>query len=293
MEYNSLFLESKTYWEIQSELRKLSLLRYVPRCWQLIQPLLCAYYLPKCSVQKKEKITYSTIDMIPKNICYKAREKCKAIINSDIIDSELQQDENKWPKFLDCEDTNIFHESHVFLEIQEQENDTSCQTLEDLKDSPSSDQSYNSISDHESRWSHRFNHTKGQCFYPYLLPSNESHYDGIEGCELNCKSPQFTSDEREKVSNSYFIATMIALISNLLAFITILIGGAGRAIVPSFSLNHIVLVMQICCILPNVFNLTISNIFGIQAVSCRNDGKCCYASCKVCFQLKLLGFNVF
>ena len=140
---------------------------------------------------------FSSVIEKQKNICYKAREKCKAIINSDIIDSEFQQDENKWPKFLDCEDTNIFHESHVFLEIQEQENDTSCQTLEDLKDSPSSDQSYNSISDHESRWSHRFNHTKGQCFYPYLLPSNESYYDGIEGCDLNCKSPQFTSDERE------------------------------------------------------------------------------------------------
>ena len=267
--YSSVYLKDKTYWEVQSQLRNLSVLHYVPRCWQNIQSLLCAYYLPKCSTKITQNTTYSSIDMIPKSVCYKAREKC-GIINSEIIASDLTKEGKIWPEFLDCENTNLFYENQQFLFIeknkigkQDHSNKISCQTHDEIKDS---------TKDGKYVWFLKFDHTKPQCLSPYLLPSNISSYSEIEGCDLSCKSTQFTLEERMFVSNRYSIATIIALILNLLAVATILIG-PDQAVFPSASLHHIVLVMNICCILPNLFNLLITNILGIENVSCRADGK--------------------
>ena len=129
------------------------------------------------------------------------------------------------------------------------------------------------LNQYDMLWTKKFNHTKGQCLTPYFLPSNISSYAGIEGCDLNCRSPQFTPEEGNKITEAFFTTATIALIFNLLTFITILIGGARHAISPSVSLHHIIFVTHVCCILPNLFNLMISNIFGIHEISCQRDGK--------------------
>jgi len=41
---------------------------------------------------------------------------------------------------------------------------------------------------------------------------------------------------------------------------------------PSVSLHHVIFVIHICCIIPNIYNLMISNLFGIQKISCQSDG---------------------
>ena len=246
-------------------------MRYVPKCWKKLQPILCAYYLPKCITNESK--SQNSISMIPKNICLKAREKCE-IISSDAVASDLKVEENEWPEFLDCDNENIFYESHQFLPLERSRNDVKnngtqifCQPLEDLKNSDGN------LNKFDVLWNKKFNHTKEQCLAPYFLPSNISSYEGIEGCDLNCRSPQFTSEERSLITRSFFLIATIALIFNLLTLITILIGGARHAISPSVSLHHIIFVTHICCILPNLYNLMISNVFGIQKISCQNDGK--------------------
>ena len=274
--YQSVYLHDKTYWETQSDLQTLSFLQYVPNCWKNVQPLLCAFYLPKCLIREEENNTFSSINMIPKNICYKAREKCE-IIMSGLAESNFKKEGNEWPEFLNCENTDLFYESQQFLFLQKNKNemkniDVSCKALEDIKDS-NPERKFSRIYDHEALWSLKFNHTKGQCLSPYFLPSNASSYHAIEGCDLNCKSPQFTIEEAERISKAYSITSTIALVFNLLAFITILIGGPMDAISPNVHVHHIMFVTHICCILPNLFNLMVANIAGKENISCQNDGK--------------------
>ena len=278
--YQSIYLHDRTYWETQSNLQNLSFLRYVPNCWEKVQPILCAFYLPKCLIRQEENNTFSSINMIPKNICYKAREKCE-IIKSVLIESKLENEENEWPEFLNCENTDLFYESQQFLFIQKNKNerknkDISCKALEDIKDS-NSDRKFSRIYDHEALWLLKFNHTKGQCLSPYLLPSNVSSYYAIEGCDLNCKSPQFTKDEAEEISKAYSITSAIALVFNILTFITMLIHAPMEAIFPNVHIYHTIFVAHICCIFPNLFNLIMANIVGKENVSCQNDGK--YIDC--------------
>ena len=274
LRYNSIYLKGETYWEILGQLKTWEILSFAPKCWQKIQPLLCAYYLPECSIKNKTNNKVSSISMIPKNVCYEAREKC-GIIHS--LSTNTKSRENRWPEFLDCDNTALFYESQQFLfnekhnkNIKERDGNISCQTVENLKDTTLERKL---IHKHKNLWSLIFNQTKGKCLDPYFLPSNESFYEGIEGCDLNCQSPQFTKEERDFVTNKYFTFISVSLICSMLAFITILIGGAKQAVVPNTSLHHIVLVMQICCILPNIFNLLVPKSFGSENIACREDGK--------------------
>lgn len=148
--YNSVYLTDKTYWEIQSQLHNLSVLRYAPKCWGKIQPLLCAYYLPECSVKNTNNNTFRSIDMIPKNICFEAREKCGIInflsnynVSNYTLSNTTKARENGWPEFLDCDNPNLFYENQQFLQqflekhkndVKEKDNNILCQTVEHLKD---------------------------------------------------------------------------------------------------------------------------------------------------------------
>ena len=212
--------------------------------------------------------------MIPKNVCLKARENC-AIISSEAVASDLKLQANEWPEFLDCDNKDIFYESQQFLLLErkrkenqkKEETKIFCQPLDDLKTPEGK------LDIGDMIWNMKFNHSKGQCLAPYFLPSNISSYEGIEGCDLNCRSPQFTSEESSNITNSFFTTSCIALIFNLLTLITILIGGTRLAMTPSVSLHHVIFVIHICCIIPNIYNLMISNLFGIQKISCQSDGK--------------------
>ncbi|KAG7270685.1 LOW QUALITY PROTEIN: hypothetical protein CRUP_030412 [Coryphaenoides rupestris] len=64
-------------------------LRNAPRCWSVIQPLLCAVYMPKCENGR--------VELPSQTMCLATRRPCS------IVDQE-----RGWPDFLKCEDNNKF-----------------------------------------------------------------------------------------------------------------------------------------------------------------------------------------
>lgn len=59
-------------------------LRNAPRCWSVIQPLLCAVYMPKCENGR--------VELPSKSLCLATRKPCT------IVDRE-----RGWPDFLKCD----------------------------------------------------------------------------------------------------------------------------------------------------------------------------------------------
>lgn len=64
-------------------------LRYVPKCWAVIQPFLCALYMPKCE--------NGQVDLPSEQMCKITMKPCKLIYNSSVF-----------PEFFNCEDERLF-----------------------------------------------------------------------------------------------------------------------------------------------------------------------------------------
>lgn len=79
----------KSQWEIQEKLSLYEYLHFVPKCWAVIQPFLCALYMPKCE--------NDTVDLPSKEMCKITLEPCKILYNSSLF-----------PEFLNCDDKRLF-----------------------------------------------------------------------------------------------------------------------------------------------------------------------------------------
>ncbi|XP_077990386.1 protein smoothened-like [Glandiceps talaboti] len=88
--YTSTILanDSSSQDEIRAKLAMWKGLQYVPRCWEVIQPLLCSVYMPKCE--------NGFVELPSLDICTVTRGPCQ------IVESE-----RGWPSFLQC-DQNHF-----------------------------------------------------------------------------------------------------------------------------------------------------------------------------------------
>ncbi|CAH1773640.1 unnamed protein product [Owenia fusiformis] len=75
--------DSNSQKEVQEKLTLWSGLQNVPQCWAVIQPVLCAVYMPKCNG--------TTVEMPSQEMCEKIQEPCK------IVEST-----RGWPSFLRC-----------------------------------------------------------------------------------------------------------------------------------------------------------------------------------------------
>lgn len=64
-------------------------LRYIPKCWAVIQPFLCALYMPKCD--------NGQVDLPSREMCKITLQPCKIIYNSTVF-----------PEFFNCEDERLF-----------------------------------------------------------------------------------------------------------------------------------------------------------------------------------------
>lgn len=84
--HTSLILaeDSSTQEEAFEKLTMWSGLRNAPRCWSVIQPLLCAVYMPKCENGR--------VELPSQNLCVATRRPCS------IVDQE-----RGWPNFLKCD----------------------------------------------------------------------------------------------------------------------------------------------------------------------------------------------
>lgn len=84
--HTSLILaeDSSTQEEAFEKLTMWSGLRNAPRCWSVIQPLLCAVYMPKCENGR--------VELPSQSLCVATRRPCS------IVDQE-----RGWPNFLKCD----------------------------------------------------------------------------------------------------------------------------------------------------------------------------------------------
>lgn len=64
-------------------LSRLAGLRNAPRCWAVIQPLLCAVYMPKCENDR--------VELPSRTLCQATRGPCAIV-----------ERERGWPDFLRC-----------------------------------------------------------------------------------------------------------------------------------------------------------------------------------------------
>ncbi|KAJ8965138.1 hypothetical protein NQ314_004363, partial [Rhamnusium bicolor] len=90
--YHSTTLELtdlKSQEKVQEKLQLYQYLRFIPKCWAVIQPFLCALYMPKCDKGK--------VDLPSREMCRITLEPCKILYNSSIF-----------PEFLNCEDERLF-----------------------------------------------------------------------------------------------------------------------------------------------------------------------------------------
>lgn len=76
--------DSSTQEEAFEKLTMWSGLRNAPRCWSVIQPLLCAVYMPKCENGR--------VELPSQSLCLATRQPCS------IVDQE-----RGWPSFLKCD----------------------------------------------------------------------------------------------------------------------------------------------------------------------------------------------
>lgn len=70
--------------EIQNNLKLWEGLRFLPKCWSVLQPLLCQIYVPKCE--------NSTITPPCREQCLATRKPCSVV-----------ERYKEWPEFLTCE----------------------------------------------------------------------------------------------------------------------------------------------------------------------------------------------
>ncbi|XP_044253249.1 protein smoothened isoform X2 [Tribolium madens] len=85
--------------KVQEKLHHYKYLRFIPKCWAVIQPFLCALYMPKCENGK--------VDLPSREMCQLTLKPCKMFYNSSIF-----------PKFLNCDDGRIFS-SNCKNDVQE------------------------------------------------------------------------------------------------------------------------------------------------------------------------------
>ncbi|XP_042561711.1 smoothened homolog [Clupea harengus] len=89
--HTSLILaeDSNTQEEVFEKLAMWSGLRNAPRCWAVIQPLLCAVYMPKCDNGK--------VELPSQMLCQTTRKPCSIV-----------EKERGWPNFLKCDKTENY-----------------------------------------------------------------------------------------------------------------------------------------------------------------------------------------
>ncbi len=157
-------------------------LRNAPRCWAVIQPLLCAIYMPKCENGK--------VELPSQHLCQATRKPCSIV-----------ERERGWPNFLKCENKEQFPKgcqvSHPFAYAQK--------VWSGLHMWPNFD-FQNEVQ------KIKFN-TSGQCEAPLVKTDIQaSWYKDVEGCGIQCNNPLFTEDEHSDMHNYIAIFGSLTLL---------------------------------------------------------------------------------
>ncbi|XP_032809666.2 protein smoothened [Petromyzon marinus] len=77
--------DSHSQHDAQANLQLWAGLRSVPRCWEVVQPLLCAVYMPRCSA--------GAVELPSRALCHATRAPCAVVARTP----------HGWPDFLSCQ----------------------------------------------------------------------------------------------------------------------------------------------------------------------------------------------
>lgn len=84
---------SYTQEEVHERLAQYVALQHIPSCWAVIQPFLCAIFMPKCEVIKGQDMVYlPSLEM-----CHKIMEPCKLVYNTTIFPDFLKCNSSLFP----------------------------------------------------------------------------------------------------------------------------------------------------------------------------------------------------
>nr|CAD7199887.1 unnamed protein product [Timema douglasi] len=170
---------SLTQEQIQEKLELWRGARRIPKCWAVIQPILCALYMPKCENDTVDLPSQEICEMALGHcpilqastgammallmallFCYRRCEMCKIALGP----CRILQGTTSWLSFLKCEDSARFPPM--------------CKN--DVREV-------------------KFN-TSGQCEAPLVITdSSTAFYDGAEGCGVQCQDPLFTDDDTRQI----------------------------------------------------------------------------------------------
>ena len=88
----ALINDSSTQADVQNMLDLWAGLRHAPKCWDVIQPLLCAVYMPECNMSTSGNFVY----LPGKELCVVTREPCRIVKST-----------RGWPAFLQCDNKHF------------------------------------------------------------------------------------------------------------------------------------------------------------------------------------------
>ncbi|CAD7078690.1 unnamed protein product [Hermetia illucens] len=79
--------------EIKNDLIRFEALKYVPRCWAVVQPFICAVYVPKCEkIKNKDMVYLPSLEM-----CKITLEPCRLLYNESFFPDFLRCNETQFP----------------------------------------------------------------------------------------------------------------------------------------------------------------------------------------------------
>lgn len=210
--YNSVsfaYTGLQNIWNTKDELEKWSALRSVPKCWAVVQPLLCAVYLPKCENGILEKVSHQ--------LCKVAQNPCRFVAKT-----------KGWPAFLNCNNATVFTPSS---------NECESAAAETSNNGPR--KFLNKFNSTGNCLEPFFKRTKEPSAY----------YMDIDECGLSCKNPLYTNDEQLWLGNWIKILFAIGVTFGLFLSLTLVARyyfKNPKASSTEHVLNHILLWMQVC-----------------------------------------------
>lgn len=200
--------------EIQTQLELYKELINVPKCWAVIQPLLCATFMPKC-----EKILGNDMVYLPSyEMCKITMEPCAILYNTSYF-----------PSFLKC-NTTLFP-SRCDNPGREMKFNTTGKCLPPLI--------------HTNKPLHFYEGNLSIPHVYYLLWLWNSVWlmfdfcSGMSGCGLPCRDPLYTEDEHQQIHRLVAWGAGTCLALNLLTVATFLIDWRSANKYPALVIFYI------------------------------------------------------
>jgi smoothened protein len=163
-------------WEARIELKRWSVLKAAPKCWEKVQPLLCSVLMPRCYQDGDKSFK---VELASKQLCELTRGPCR------IVEEEL----GGWPDYFKCENRRVFSDRSWTVPC----------------DGGGVDYSVTKRT--------KFKFSKGQCVAPLVDTSRpEAYFASFGGCSMRCRHPRYSDKDYESTRRWVGIAGVAGVV---------------------------------------------------------------------------------